>query len=81
MSEAAAQCLDRFSWHLWCSPDISEIFNRPAENRFNNRQYTTHIEQLTDALDNLYACIFCTKTDFLPFRVIGKTFDYIERRS
>ena len=30
---------------------------------------------------NLCACIFCTKTDFLPFPVIHKTFDYIERGS
>ena len=36
--------------HLWCSPNISKIFNRPPENWFNNRQYTTHIEQLLDAL-------------------------------
>ena len=36
--------------HLWCRPNISKIFNRPPENRFNNRQYTTHIEQLIDVL-------------------------------
>ena len=34
--------------HLWCSPNISKLFNRPPENRFNNCQYTTHIEQLID---------------------------------
>ena len=48
MSEEAAEC---FSGKiLWCSPNISKIFNRPPENRFNDRQYTTHIEQLSDAL-------------------------------
>ena len=52
--------------HLWCSRN-SKIFNRAPENRFNNHQYATHIEQLIDVLDNLYACIFCTKTEFLPF--------------
>ena len=86
MSEAAVQCFEIFSYnslkkHLWCSPNISKIFNRPPENRFNNRQYATHIEQLIDALDNLCVCIFCTKTDLLAFPVIRRTFDYIERRS
>ena len=67
--------------HLRCSPNISKRFNKPPENRFNDRKYTTHIGQLIDTIDNLCACIFCTKTDFLPFPVICGTFDYIERRS
>ena len=63
--------------HLWYSPNISKILNRPPENRFNNCQYATHIEQLIDAVDNLCACIFCTKMDFLPLPVIRKTSDYV----
>ena len=64
-----------------CSPNVSKIFNKPPENWLNNRQYTTHIEQLTDALDSLYACMFCIETDFLPFPVFRETFDCPERRS
>ena len=58
MSEAAARCFEYFPKIIWKVSGCS---------RLNNRQYATHIEQLIDALDNLYACIFCTKTDFLPF--------------
>ena len=43
--------------YLWCNPNISKIFNRPPENRFNNRQYTTHIEQLIDALSQ-FMCLY-----------------------
>ena len=43
--------------YLWCSPNISELFNRPPENRFNNRQYTTHIEQLIDTFSQ-FMCLY-----------------------
>ena len=43
--------------HLWCSPNISRLFNRPLENRFNNRQYTTHTEQFIDALSQ-FMCLY-----------------------
>ena len=73
MSEAAAQCIEIFS--------LNSLKNICGKHRLINHQYTTtHIEQLIDALDHLCACIFCTKTGFLPFPVICETFDYIERR-
>ena len=50
--------------HLWCSPNISKIFNRPPENRFNNRQYTTHIEQLIDALSQFMCLYFLYQNGF-----------------
>ena len=48
MLEAAAQCSERFSKnslekHLWCSLNINKMFNRRPENRFDNRQYATHL--------------------------------------
>ena len=45
--------------HLWCSPNISKLFNRPPENRFNNRQYTTHIEQLSMWVKNALSQFKC----------------------
>ena len=65
MSEAAAQCFEYFQKIIWKASGCS---------RMNNHHYATHIKQLIDALDNLYACIFRTKMDFLPFQVIRKTF-------
>ena len=60
--------------HLWCSPNNSKILNRPLENQFNNQQYTTHIEQLIDALDNLCVFTFCIKTDFCHFHLNLRNF-------
>ena len=64
--------------HLPCSPNISQIFNRPPENRFNNRQNATHIEQLTDAWRQ-FMCLYLLyqKRIFLPFPVIRGTFHYM----
>ena len=50
--------------HLWCSPNISKLFNRPPENRFSNHQYTTHIEQLIDALSQFMCLYFLHQNGF-----------------
>ena len=56
--------LKLFGKYLWCSPNISKLFNRPPENRFNNRQYTTHIEQLIDALSQFMCLYFLYQNGF-----------------
>ena len=50
-------------------PSVLNIFQKFYGKHLDevDRQYTNHKEQLIDVLDNLYACIFCTKTEFLPF--------------
>ena len=50
--------------YLWCNHNISKLFNRPPENRFNNRQYTTHIEQLIDALSQFMCLYFLYQNGF-----------------
>ena len=50
--------------HLWCSPNISKLFNRPPENRFNDRQCTIHIEQLSDALSLFMRLYFSDQKEF-----------------
>ena len=50
--------------HLWCSPNISKIFNRPPENRFNDRQYTTHTEHLSEALRQFMCLYFLYQDGF-----------------
>ena len=50
--------------YLWCSPSTSKLFNRSPGNRFNNRQYTTHIEQLIDALSQFMYLYFLYQNGF-----------------
>ena len=50
--------------YLWRSPTISKLFNRSPENRFNNRQCTTHIEQLIDALSQFMSLYFLYQNGF-----------------
>ena len=50
--------------YQWCSPNISKLFNRPPENRFNNRQYATHKEQLIDALSRFMCLYFLHQNGF-----------------
>ena len=53
--------------YLWCSPNISKLFKRPSENRFNNRQYTTHIKQLIDALSHFMCLYFLHQNGFFYY--------------
>ena len=53
--------------YLWCSPNISKLFKSPSENRFNNRQYTTHIKQLIDALSHFMCLYFLDQNRFFYY--------------
>ena len=69
MSEAVPQCFEIFSKNSLVSICgavliLVKIFNRPSENRFNNRQYTTHIEQLIDALSQFMCLYFLYQNGF-----------------
>ena len=69
MSEAATQYFEIFSKNFLVSICgavliLVKKFNRPPENQFNNRQYTTHIEQFIESLRQFMCLYFLYKNEF-----------------